>query len=121
MVYYLLYLNQLFLKEKFTVLIFFFCLSFLRDHVQFMFQYLEGISKVMIVDFDAHQGNGHERDFINDERVYIMDMYNRWIYPNDREAKGQCTCYILYSWKFRLENIFFAFFCPLLSCMGESF
>lgn len=56
-----------------------------------MFQYLEGISKVMIVDFDAHQGNGHERDFINDERVYIMDMYNRWIYPNDREAKGQCA------------------------------
>ena len=25
---------------------------------------------------------------MNDERVYIMDMYNRWIYPNDREAKG---------------------------------
>ena len=24
-------------------------------HTQFMFQYLEGISKVMIVDFDAHQ------------------------------------------------------------------
>ena len=58
------------------------------DNFQFMFQYLEGISKVMIVDFDAHQGNGHERDFINNEKVYIMDMYNRWIYPNDREAKG---------------------------------
>ncbi len=35
------------------------------------------------------QGNGHERDFMDDDRVYIMDMYNRWIYPNDREAKGQ--------------------------------
>ena len=46
---------------------------------------------MMIVDFDAHQGNGHERDFINDEKVYIMDMYNRWIYPNDRHAKGQCA------------------------------
>lgn len=41
----------------------------------------------MIVDFDAHQGNGHENDFSGDERVYIMDMYNRWIYPNDRRAK----------------------------------
>ena len=57
--------------------------------LQFMFKYLEGVSRVMIVDFDAHQGNGHERDFISDERVYIMDMYNRWIYPNDRQAKGQ--------------------------------
>ena len=103
-----------------------------------MFQYLEGISKVMIVDFDAHQvslwahdctvigvkghsthtlrcythtlhthfthshahiltthtthitqGNGHERDFLDDNRVFIMDMYNKWIYPNDREAKGE--------------------------------
>ena len=99
---------------------------------QFMFQYLEGISKVMIVDFDAHQvslwshdctvsevkgrstntlrhythhththhthsphtlttpqGNGHERDFLNDDKVFIIDMYNKWIYPNDREAKGE--------------------------------
>lgn len=62
-----------------------------------MFKYLEAISKVMIVDFDAHQGNGHERDFIDDEKVYIMDMYNRWIYPNDRKAKGErsltVSCY----------------------------
>lgn len=47
-----------------------------------------GISKVMIVDLDAHQGNGHERDFWNDERVYIMDMYNKWIYPGDHQAKA---------------------------------
>jgi histone deacetylase 11 len=49
---------------------------------------MEGISKVMIVDFDAHQGNGHERDFMHDRRVHIMDMYNKWIYPNDKAAKG---------------------------------
>ena len=35
------------------------------------------------------QGNGHERDFLNDDRVFIIDMYNKWIYPNDREAKGE--------------------------------
>lgn len=33
------------------------------------------------------QGNGHERDFMNDKRVYIMDVYNRHIYPGDRFAK----------------------------------
>ncbi|GAA0141115.1 histone modifying enzyme [Lithospermum erythrorhizon] len=69
------------------------------------------ISRVMIIDLDAHQGNGHERDFANDSmicsllsavlwrlcidslywllsgRVYILDMYNPDIYPFDTEAK----------------------------------
>ncbi len=78
---------------------------------------MSGISKVMILDLDAHQvclcvylsfhlfiivsfivvcmyqGNGHERDFMSDDRVFIMDMYNRWIYPNDTRAKGNnYTC-----------------------------
>lgn len=38
------------------------------------------------------QGNGHERDFVDDRRVFIMDMYNRNIYPGDRYAKSE--------WKF---------------------
>ncbi|XP_073820375.1 histone deacetylase 11 [Musca autumnalis] len=45
------------------------------------------INKVMIIDLDAHQGNGHERDFMDNSRVYIMDMYNYLIYPKDHEAK----------------------------------
>ncbi|EFJ15307.1 hypothetical protein SELMODRAFT_180494 [Selaginella moellendorffii] len=45
------------------------------------------ISRAMIVDLDAHQGNGHERDFADDDRVFIFDMYNRDIYPLDYEAK----------------------------------
>jgi len=36
------------------------------------------------------QGNGHERDFMGDKRVYIMDVYNRHIYPGDRFAKREC-------------------------------
>ena len=32
-----------------------------------------GISRVMIIDLDAHQGNGHERDFIDDKDVFIID------------------------------------------------
>ena len=47
------------------------------------------VQKVMIVDLDAHQGNGHERDFMHDENVYIMDVYNREIYPHDGFAKRE--------------------------------
>ncbi|CAA0806691.1 Histone deacetylase 2 [Striga hermonthica] len=45
------------------------------------------ISRVMIIDLDAHQGNGHEKDFSDDRRVYILDMYNPDIYPFDYEAR----------------------------------
>jgi len=45
------------------------------------------VKKVMIVDVDAHQGNGHERDFIDDEDVYILDVYNPHIFPHDVYAK----------------------------------
>uniref|UniRef100_A0AC34GYE2 Histone deacetylase domain-containing protein n=1 Tax=Panagrolaimus sp. ES5 TaxID=591445 RepID=A0AC34GYE2_9BILA len=36
----------------------------------------KSVRKAMIIDLDAHQGNGHERDFKGDERVYIFDMFN---------------------------------------------
>ncbi|KEH39940.1 histone deacetylase superfamily protein [Medicago truncatula] len=46
------------------------------------------ISRVIIIDLDAHQGNGHEMDFADDNRVYILDMYNPGIYPLDHEARS---------------------------------
>lgn len=46
----------------------------------------------MIIDLDAHQGNGHERDFLNDKNVYILDMYNYRIYPRDNPAKLAIRC-----------------------------
>ncbi|XVE97666.1 hypothetical protein REPUB_Repub03eG0038500 [Reevesia pubescens] len=49
------------------------------------------ISRVMIIDLDAHQGNGHEIDFADDGRVYIMDMYNPEIYPFDMKARNYIT------------------------------
>ncbi|KAL1007861.1 hypothetical protein UPYG_G00092620 [Umbra pygmaea] len=55
--------------------------------IKFLFERLEGVSKATIVDLDAHQGNGHERDFLDDKRVFIMDVYNRYIYPGDGYAK----------------------------------
>ncbi|XP_038054443.1 histone deacetylase 11-like isoform X2 [Patiria miniata] len=49
---------------------------------------LRMVEKVMIVDLDAHQGNGHERDFMDmRETVFILDMFNRSIYPHDGYAK----------------------------------
>ncbi|RXM91908.1 Histone deacetylase 11 [Acipenser ruthenus] len=55
--------------------------------IKFLFERVEGVSKATIIDLDAHQGNGHERDFMDDKRVYIMDVYNRYIYPGDGFAK----------------------------------
>ena len=44
-------------------------------------------AKIMIVDLDAHQGNGHEAILGPDERVAIFDVYNSSIYPNDHGVK----------------------------------
>lgn len=55
--------------------------------IKFLFNRVSSCSKAMIVDLDAHQGNGHERDFAGDRQVYIMDVYNAFIYPNDQQAK----------------------------------
>ncbi|CAJ0577153.1 unnamed protein product, partial [Mesorhabditis spiculigera] len=46
------------------------------------------VRRVIIVDLDAHQGNGHERDFLEDPRVFILDVYNPSIYPRDELAKN---------------------------------
>ncbi|KAI5640258.1 histone deacetylase domain-containing protein [Phthorimaea operculella] len=45
------------------------------------------IATAMIVDLDAHQGNGYQHDFLDVEEVYIMDVYNKHICPHDRKAK----------------------------------
>jgi histone deacetylase 11 len=51
------------------------------------------IKTAMIIDLDAHQGNGHERDKMNGKicsnvnDVYIFDVYNKNAYPGDRDAK----------------------------------
>jgi len=46
-----------------------------------------GVGKVMIIDLDAHQGNGHERDYLGDKDTFIVDFYNPNIFPRDYEAK----------------------------------
>ena len=45
------------------------------------------MKKFMIIDLDAHQGNGHERDHQNPLKYYIIDAYNFSIYPGDTFAE----------------------------------
>ena len=55
--------------------------------IRYLRRYEPRVKRVMIVDLDAHQGNGHEHDFMGDEDVYILDVYNASIYPHDEKAK----------------------------------
>lgn len=47
------------------------------------------VKKIMIIDLDAHQGNGHERDAIGDKDTYILDIYNRRTFPFDLKAQAR--------------------------------
>jgi acetoin utilization deacetylase AcuC-like enzyme len=44
----------------------------------------------MVIDLDAHQGNGVERDKLaaGDAELYILDMYNSHTFPLDTAAKA---------------------------------
>ena len=44
--------------------------------------------KVLIIDLDVHQGNGYASIFKNDPRVFILDIYNSYIYPQDHVASA---------------------------------
>jgi histone deacetylase 11 len=50
-----------------------------------------GVKRILILDLDAHQGNGHERDHMGDEDTQIIDAYNHGVYPGDRYAKEAIT------------------------------
>lgn len=56
--------------------------------VKYLRKHHPRIKSFMIIDLDAHQGNGVERDFMGDKEVFILDMYNAYIYPLDEEAKA---------------------------------
>ena len=43
--------------------------------------------EVLILDLDAHQGNGTSRALYDREGIVIMDVYNRDIYPGDSLAQ----------------------------------
>lgn len=43
--------------------------------------------KVLIIDLDAHQGNGNEAILKDDPRVFMLDIYNENNYPRDDNVK----------------------------------
>lgn len=66
--------------------------------IKFLFKYDSHVQTAMIVDLDAHQGNGYETDFLGQEDVvFIMDVYNYAIYPNDQKAKAAIRCKVEFS------------------------
>lgn len=60
--------------------------------IRVVFETVREVKKVMIIDLSAHQGNGLGRDFLNDKRVFILDAYNRDVYPHDGFAKRGICC-----------------------------
>jgi len=68
------------------------CFADITLLIKFVFHHFRNVvTKVMIIDLDAHQGNGHARDFMDDDDVIILDIYNRNIYPQDGFAKRGIT------------------------------
>jgi histone deacetylase 11 len=49
--------------------------------------------RVLIVDLDAHRGNGHELFFKDNPRVAAFDMYNGLAFPGDRDHSTQYIRY----------------------------
>jgi histone deacetylase 11 len=43
--------------------------------------------KVLIIDLDAHQGNGYAEIFKDKPGIFIFDVYNEDIFPGDQAAK----------------------------------
>jgi histone deacetylase 11 len=41
--------------------------------------------KILIVDLDAHQGNGYAEGLRDESRAFIFDMYSSFNYPHDTE------------------------------------
>jgi histone deacetylase 11 len=54
---------------------------------------LDDADRVVCIDLDAHQGNGHSHCFRDDRRVFLLDMYNPRIYPAyDTAARERIDC-----------------------------
>nr|XP_039267078.1 histone deacetylase 11-like [Styela clava] len=56
-------------------------------NIKYLCKNFPSVNRVLIIDLDVHQGNGYAHDFMNDETVYIFDMYNCMIFPGDETAK----------------------------------
>lgn len=46
-----------------------------------------GLSSILIIDMDAHQGNGYAAIFGSDPAIHIFDMYNKRVFPIDFDSR----------------------------------
>jgi histone deacetylase 11 len=65
---------------------------------QHLFASYSQVRKIMVIDLDAHQGNGFEDIFKEDQRVDTFDLYNGEIYPHDLAAARYIR------WKFPVKS-----------------
>lgn len=47
--------------------------------------------RILIIDLDAHQGNGFQSILKDDKRIAILDVYGKYNYPRDDDAKRYIT------------------------------
>ncbi len=48
---------------------------------------IDSTQNILVIDLDAHQGNGHESIAKDHPHIHILDVYNSGIYPFDYGAK----------------------------------
>jgi acetoin utilization deacetylase AcuC-like enzyme len=54
---------------------------------------VHGLSRVALIDFDVHHGNGSEDILAGDDRVLMCSIFEKGLYPfNGEEAKGLNMC-----------------------------
>lgn len=53
---------------------------------------LKPSDRVAYIDLDAHMGNGVAHAFLEDSRVFLFDIYNGDIYPQDPRAEARLDC-----------------------------
>ncbi|CAG2175361.1 unnamed protein product [Oppiella nova] len=53
--------------------------------IRYLWQEVRPELNVLIVDCDAHEGNGYARDVL--AMVYILDLFNPYIFPDDEKAQ----------------------------------
>ncbi len=47
---------------------------------------LSADDRVLLIDLDAHQGDGLQRIYLEDDRIVFLDFFNAHIFPGDRRA-----------------------------------
>lgn len=50
---------------------------------------LSSVDKVLIIDTDAHHGNGNAYTFLENDRITILDVYNEAIYPMSAASRNR--------------------------------